>query len=689
MTDVKISQLPAATLPLLGTEIVPMVQSGVTVQAPINSIPAQAANIVALRSLNPANFTNVQLAGYYTNGDGGGGLFYGVTGGSYTDNGGTIITPNAGADTRAWIRVVEGNISIKMFGAKGDNIQDDTVYIQNAINAAPLQSAVLFPPGTYRLTGNGVTVNKQIDLLGVSTGAPNAVLNCSAITAGSYAIRYSPTTGNSNYRTIKALSLTCDTTAANGIYVKNNGMVIDSVNTGGFNAAITFDITYGWMVSHCNIQGANYGVYSKPSSAGDANQCHIFNSMFFNMLGGADYAAIRMDNVNNITISKCWFELNAARDIYCTSADNIFINESWLETLLPASIPYPRIELQGLASIQFGSKTPSEIKNCRIISPTGTVNQIVAQKFGAINIENIWSLQTNEVPAFDFTATRLVSSKNVFYTGATSANYASSGLGVNIIGAYQLKRYVKNSTDWQVGGSTITPFTNLVKDSSFVAAANFVAGAGTNPPIITQETADGYSDNYSAKIVFNAGAAGLANSARLTDGLASSTAGNCLNISFRIKAAANQTAVIVVTGSGTILTDYVAVNTQWQKVEYKLTMTATGNFYYLYFAPPGDVTQTLWIDDVVIAQTATPLDNVPNAINYSTASTLSVRKGLQLSSYNIGPIKVSYGAAIPTIGTWQRGDIVYNTAPASAGYIGWVCTASGTPGTWTTFGLIT
>jgi hypothetical protein len=45
-------------------------------------------------------------------------------------------------------------------------------------------------------------------------------------------------------------------------------------------------------------------------------------------------------------------------------------------------------------------------------------------------------------------------------------------------------------------------------------------------------------------------------------------------------------------------------------------------------------------------------------------------------------------AAAPTTGTWRVGDIVYNTAPASAGYIGWVCTAAGTPGTWVTFGLI-
>jgi hypothetical protein len=49
---------------------------------------------------------------------------------------------------------------------------------------------------------------------------------------------------------------------------------------------------------------------------------------------------------------------------------------------------------------------------------------------------------------------------------------------------------------------------------------------------------------------------------------------------------------------------------------------------------------------------------------------------------------ITYGSAAPTTGTYVRGSIVYNNAPSSAGYVGWVCTAAGTPGTWKTFGLI-
>jgi hypothetical protein len=42
----------------------------------------------------------------------------------------------------------------------------------------------------------------------------------------------------------------------------------------------------------------------------------------------------------------------------------------------------------------------------------------------------------------------------------------------------------------------------------------------------------------------------------------------------------------------------------------------------------------------------------------------------------------------PLSGTWSKGDIVWNTNPQETSYIGWVCTMTGTPGTWKPFGYI-
>jgi hypothetical protein len=56
----------------------------------------------------------------------------------------------------------------------------------------------------------------------------------------------------------------------------------------------------------------------------------------------------------------------------------------------------------------------------------------------------------------------------------------------------------------------------------------------------------------------------------------------------------------------------------------------------------------------------------------------------------IGGVKqtVAWDSSAPASGTWQRGDVVYNTGAAAEGYVGWVCVTAGTPGTWKGFGAI-
>lgn len=50
--------------------------------------------------------------------------------------------------------------------------------------------------------------------------------------------------------------------------------------------------------------------------------------------------------------------------------------------------------------------------------------------------------------------------------------------------------------------------------------------------------------------------------------------------------------------------------------------------------------------------------------------------------------KESSANSSPGSGTWERGQVVWNTQPAASGFIGWVCVSAGTPGTWKGFGSI-
>ena len=63
----------------------------------------------------------------------------------------------------------------------------------------------------------------------------------------------------------------------------------------------------------------------------------------------------------------------------------------------------------------------------------------------------------------------------------------------------------------------------------------------------------------------------------------------------------------------------------------------------------------------------------------------------QVNLLTEGKLSAVYNAATaaPTTGTWAQGDFVRNSAPSEAGAVsskyvifGWICTVSGTPGTW-------
>lgn len=55
-------------------------------------------------------------------------------------------------------------LNVRDFGAKGDGVQDDTLFIQAAIMACPEKSRVLIPEGVYRITSIFLKDNLQVEL---------------------------------------------------------------------------------------------------------------------------------------------------------------------------------------------------------------------------------------------------------------------------------------------------------------------------------------------------------------------------------------------------------------------------------------------------------------------------------------------------------------------------------------------
>jgi hypothetical protein len=137
----------------------------------VNANPKHTATINSIADLKTftAQDTDsaVELLGYYAKGDGGGGSFYWDAASTEADNGGTIIQVT-GVTTGRWKRRFSGAVNVKWFGAKGDGVTDDTVFIQSAIDFLENRSENLYFPANTFLTTQTLEVpfNARFRILG-------------------------------------------------------------------------------------------------------------------------------------------------------------------------------------------------------------------------------------------------------------------------------------------------------------------------------------------------------------------------------------------------------------------------------------------------------------------------------------------------------------------------------------------
>ena len=136
----------------------------------INDTVMTVDNIAQLRLLDgtPGPFgllrtNSVQVLGYYTKGDGGGGplriLAEGAAG-TYTENAGSVIFHTDVIDGRsAWVWASQSILNIKFYGAKVDGVTNDEIAITNAfIDVGTHGNVVFFPIGTTFVNPTAVSI---------------------------------------------------------------------------------------------------------------------------------------------------------------------------------------------------------------------------------------------------------------------------------------------------------------------------------------------------------------------------------------------------------------------------------------------------------------------------------------------------------------------------------------------------
>jgi hypothetical protein len=119
---------------------------------------------------------------------------------------------------------------------------------------------------------------------------------------------------------------------------------------------------------------------------------------------------------------------------------------------------------------------------------------------------------------------------------------------------------------------------------------------------------------------------------------------------------------------------------------------STGNSFVVIW---GSATATTRIRGNLFAQSSSSY--AQNGVSETTGVNGTICERNEFVTVGVPYVKVgaasvlreeSYGTAAPSTGTHLVGAVVWNSAPAASGTMGWVCTTAGTPGTWKTFGAV-
>jgi hypothetical protein len=108
------------------------------------------STVADLKALSSGLANYVQVMGYYSAGDGGGGTFRWNSTSIVADDGGVTIQPNSAPATGRWVRVFSGAVDIRWYGAKGDGATADSTKIAaaNSYLQALTKGGTLFFPST-------------------------------------------------------------------------------------------------------------------------------------------------------------------------------------------------------------------------------------------------------------------------------------------------------------------------------------------------------------------------------------------------------------------------------------------------------------------------------------------------------------------------------------------------------------
>ena len=587
-----------------------------------------------------------------------------------TDNGGTILVDSTG---RRWHRVFTGEINAAWFGAVGDNATDNAIALQSAINyTISCKSSLYIPTGTYLVSAGLVVTTsggRSVSIRGEGMGLTNIKQ-----TGGGFTILnvYSGQSWSSQSVKISDLSLTgLDKTVAANVgfnlgTASGTSLELSNIGVSGCYCGFALCGSQFNKFNHLTANGNTVGLYLYTTESSQGSNNNYFNSYY----AQGNAVGLMLYNGGSGELQSNWFDNLATHAgmcgvyIYGSTGNNTFTN--W-------------------APEQNGN-----IDNW----PTSSTIYSATVKAGALQLDNKAHLSL--VNCFPFTtslANVYLYSGRMYLTNSSTLVISKSSIqGLNI------EKDVTSSVevDQSYGNGTISdtlypPFTKA-KFNSFLNKLSFsvedvsttktdvinLAVAYGNP--LVGYSSGGTNCTYSLAtdqtfgVVSSFSFASTAQQAIVNINPGSTAVGDSCVTAFNVKATKSGLFTFDSMQSTATLKVYLIAG-KWTRVVLCGTTSTTPRGGHLRIT----AYDSTGVNNILY------FCNLQSCLNSTKTDMLRVING----EVSHGTYSDTYQATeIPTFGTWVAGNVIFNATPASGGYVGWVCTVSGTPGTWKGFGLI-
>ena len=538
-------------------------------------------------------------------------------------------------------------------------ILDSTLGIQAAINyAMSVDKSLHIPSGIYKITNTlNITASPNCEVFGdgltttlsvsVFTGAAINLLSTSDWSSNKTVLRDLAIVGTT--KTANQTAVFVDAAGAAGIHISN-------VYVKRFDFGFYLNGTQFCSFSNLSATNCSVGCYLVQSSTGGGGNNNTYYDCFFSsniigvlLLKNSPYPFHNNKFINLVTHSN----LNCA--FYANGIEQLSI-ENWApESNNEGGGALSTYDVNGVtvkAGILNAVNSTITLRNYLNVS---NINPITLEKASMLCFDGYGG--ATFIPVTDSTSFFTFSSASAsLYSGTGSAIFINSPIfkltGTNFRyitlapvkntgaipnDALALNGHKVNTGYASAGTANINAYV-VDSEMGYVLEATYI---NTTSSLIIKTLRGGYS-GIGTKILFSAMVKSSSSTASWTLNFAQSSATAVITLPADVWVR----VVIVASLQSELRAGYISINA---------TSTAVSG-------------ETLRICKIQSNH------NISNALLASIVGNNLYNPGRWVTD-------VTRLSAIPTTGTWEIGNVAWNTTPAPSGYIGWVCTTAGTMGT--------